>query len=1645
MSTPDAEAAGRRLFVGIGNTTSGSGDRDLPRAVSDVHRLAVRLEELGLDTEQITDPADAGEARKQLAAALPTNHLADARGVLVLLWAGHATVNANTGDLMLLTADDGHATPFAVQASEVTDLAALSQAKQILLLFDTCYSGQATVDAVRIMGAAAAQHAEQRGRWAGVLASSQAHERAVDGALVSRLLDLLEHGPDDPALMLRWSTYQGNLRGDDLIDALIKGWDEEGWQSPVFRQSGDAYPIMRNPLYRPGAQDHVVEHLLWAARGAAQPEQGNWFTGRERQLEQLVAWIRRGIAGICVVTGPAGSGKSAVVGRVVSLSDGDERATIVAAGAAPDAALDPGAGAVDAHVQVRGMGLTACATALAQALGLPPTGVEIGHHDVLAWAQKRDATVVVAIDGLDEAAEPERIASELLAPLARYGLVIVATRDRSIGADGDTLLDLLGPVGCLIDLGTDPEGTDADVARYVERRLEHCDVAPPQGTMDPAAAASAISDLVATSGGPRREGGFLLARVLTSQLREHPIDTTRDGWEDGLVHSVEDALRQDLERGAPLQRGELVLPSAGQDLLTALAFSYGSGIPADDVWPVVASAITATDDEYERSDAYWALAQYRRYVTASGLSGQAVYRLHQRLADVLRADHEQRRGAPASALAAEVAVAVLAVYEELLRKGRAAHEHRYLWLYAWLHAVDGGRPGIERLERLAEIDPALRADVGRAYGVLAMRRGEAGQDDAIDLSERAVAVYEELAHDAPAFLGELAGALSNLGVRLSDAGRDSDAVGPAQRSVEILESLVADDPSVSSDHASALSNLGVRYSRVGLDAEAVALTKRSVEIRERLAEADPAARGDLASALSNLGSLYSTVGRKHEALDVAERAVGIYDELDPGDPTLLGELASALNNLGIRYAEVGRWGEGVGPTERSVEIRESLSDGGPVARGDLASALSNLGIRYADVGQHRRGLEPTERAVAILDELAADRRAYLDPLASTLVNLGGLYNQLGRVQDGVAPTERAVAIYETLIDDRPGLRGDLASALNNLAGMYSDLRSHEQAVSSAERAVEIREQLETDDPPWSSGLAAVLNTLGAIYSTAGRPRDAVEPTERAVAIYGALAAGNPAYRGELASALSNLGVRYAELGNHTRAMAPSERAIAIYDELVEENPAFRRDLAGTLSNLGAHYGQAGQLDKALAVSERAVDVRERLDRETPADRGSLASALSNLGVRYAKLDRHTDAVPPTERAVSILDELVVAAPIFRDELARALGNLSSHYHQSDRDADAIVVAERAADLFRELAPVNPGGMEQLAAALDQLALINTAAGHPEVGQQRWAAALADVAHDRVATRALHLYRARRADERALAIDDVVQVHRLDDGSEPEVTLQARAVTRRLRSSDPAGFDRQWQDAIGPLPAWLQIGQDVVEVVVRWLDTPSWSASRTHLEEHTETLLAYGDLVLAEIELLGDRRVAHHQRLLAAVRETGIDGAFAPLLPQDDVTEWLRIDDREAAERYLHDHADALTTKEAAMMLGHLEQPERLALVILAGAGRTADGYAMLRNPERIPGELERACAEGRADVLLATAQLATLLARSADERALGGVFAVIAMILDGDEERAWERCAQVDLGGVDRNPLIRAVSDAISHHVSFAPALAEVIRRLTAS
>jgi tetratricopeptide (TPR) repeat protein len=240
----------------------------------------------------------------------------------------------------------------------------------------------------------------------------------------------------------------------------------------------------------------------------------------------------------------------------------------------------------------------------------------------------------------------------------------------------------------------------------------------------------------------------------------------------------------------------------------------------------------------------------------------------------------------------------------------------------------------------------------------------------------AVAIFRELAADDPdRYRPELANALHDLAVRLSELDRDADALGAAQAAVTIRRALTAADPSRHLlDLAHSQTSLGARLFDLSRSAEAVIVIEEAVSSFRELATDEPDRNlFRLAHSLDHLGAAYSAVDRPSDALAVAQEAVLAYRALAIADPgSYRAGLARSLDHLGARLNALHREADALAPFEEAAAIRRDLATTVPDSyRPRLARSLDNLGLTLLALGRPAEALTPFEEAASIRQNLAA--------------------------------------------------------------------------------------------------------------------------------------------------------------------------------------------------------------------------------------------------------------------------------------------------------------------------------------------------------------------------------------------------------------------------------------------------------------------------------------------------------------------------------------------------------------------------------------------------------------------------------------------------------------------------------------------------
>jgi hypothetical protein len=574
----------------------------------------------------------------------------------VVFVTGHGKTINDAHYLILQKTDTSRPNATAVKSADLIGWLAETRIEHLLLILDACYAGKVATDALRL-------DREPPDTWL-VLPSATKNQEAVTGALTAAITAFLTELASREGQKYGLDPY---LTVDDFLDGVQEKLGDGQTLQPLYgSRRRRPHPCLPNPHYRPddavavAAARHdlaldrqdLLTHWGPRSRGVASHDQPGWlFTGRATLMQALID-AATGAPGATVITGGAGSGKSAVLARLVTLSDPqfcDEHADDVAA-IPPDLRPDPSA--VDAAIVATGKLHTQVLAQLCHALHVPApisTQPEPTVEERLAawhrWLIDQPEPVTIVIDALDEATHPATVMTEVLARLEpepaqpRIRLLIGV---RSLAARDDPTHQPTSPAVGLADTAETtlrarrivvdeaPWWHQQDVIDYVDSILRHTPGSPY------ATAPEELGAAVAVSLGTRAGRSFLIARIAASSLAAGDTVITADdpGWLAALDQGVLGVFRQDLHHSlsdADDRRRAVIL-------LRAVAFAYGPGLPWRGIWPLVAHAVDDNGSHYGDSDIAWLLnSRLGAYLITDREDDTTVYRLfHDLLRSTLR-------------------------------------------------------------------------------------------------------------------------------------------------------------------------------------------------------------------------------------------------------------------------------------------------------------------------------------------------------------------------------------------------------------------------------------------------------------------------------------------------------------------------------------------------------------------------------------------------------------------------------------------------------------------------------------------------------------------------------------------------------------------------------------------------------------------------------------------------------------------------------------------------------------------------------------------------------------------------------------------------------------------------------------------------
>jgi len=284
-------------------------------------------------------------------------------------------------------------------------------------------------------------------------------------------------------------------------------------------------------------------------------------------------------------------------------------------------------------------------------------------------------------------------------------------------------------------------------------------------------------------------------------------------------------------------------------------------------------------------------------------------------------------------------------------------------------------------------------------------------------------------------------ALGNLGVAYYFLGEYRRAIEYHEKHLEIAREM-ADRRS----EGNALGNLGLAHNSLGEYRRAIECHEQCLQIAREIGN-----RLGEGQSLCNLGISYDYLGEYHDAIEFHEQYLQIAREI--GDRHAEG---GALGNLGTVYAHLAEYHRAIEFHEQHLRISRDIGD----QRGE-EHALGSLGVAYDCLCEYRRAIEFHKQQLRIARDIG-DRSGE----GGALGNLGISYDSLGEYRRAIEYYEQSLQIARE-IGDRLG-EGE---TLWNMSLAFDTLSERAKAIAHAEEARKIYEQIES---PYAASVRKTL-------------------------------------------------------------------------------------------------------------------------------------------------------------------------------------------------------------------------------------------------------------------------------------------------------------------------------------------------------------------------------------------------------------------------------------------------------------------------------------------------------------------------------------------------------------------------------------------
>ena len=262
--------------------------------------------------------------------------------ILALYYCGHGISRSDGHYLLTRDSDPDRLVTSAIRTEDLARLILEpgSRAGQVLLILDTCYAGRGVFDVAACLAQLYGANSNPEGsRYIYIMASTAPKQEAQPGAFANYFSQVVLNANSQcggPTIQL----LQPETVAGTVAEVLRTKMSAQSLRRVAIGEVPLKWLLFPNPIFDKDSQDgedlegarrrrDYPEHWIYRAKGGELASPAWYFSGRKKALFEITRWLRlREAGGVCVVTGSAGPGKSAILGWLVACADNDTRSAL---------------------------------------------------------------------------------------------------------------------------------------------------------------------------------------------------------------------------------------------------------------------------------------------------------------------------------------------------------------------------------------------------------------------------------------------------------------------------------------------------------------------------------------------------------------------------------------------------------------------------------------------------------------------------------------------------------------------------------------------------------------------------------------------------------------------------------------------------------------------------------------------------------------------------------------------------------------------------------------------------------------------------------------------------------------------------------------------------------------------------------------------------------------------------------------------------------------------------------------------------------------------------------------------------------------------------------------------------------------------